>query len=186
MENENIFLKRHCILKDKLIPWQGRIARLKMAIDVTEREIVSQAVQKKLEFEQAVVETCTTLANDCNVEQAVYNVLKIIGKFSQSDRVYILTPDENEELWNLSWEWCAEGKDSIAKCFPMTLEEIKAKGNVCAITAPIKRKKQVIGFLCADNSCQKIDSESLIKTIAYFLSYRIIDEKIQIKAELSD
>ena len=115
-----------------------------MAIDVTEREIVSQAVQKKLEFEQAVVETCTTLANDCNVEQAVYNVLKIIGKFSQSDRVYILTPDENEELWNLSWEWCAEGKDSIAKCFPMTLEEIKAKGNVCAITAPIKRKKQVI------------------------------------------
>lgn len=37
-ERENAFLKRHYILKDKLIPWQGKIARLEMAFDITDRK----------------------------------------------------------------------------------------------------------------------------------------------------
>lgn len=35
-DNYNSFLKKHYLMKDKLIPWQGKNARLELAIDVTQ------------------------------------------------------------------------------------------------------------------------------------------------------
>ena len=32
-ERDNLFLERHFIIKDKLIPWNGKMARLEIAID---------------------------------------------------------------------------------------------------------------------------------------------------------
>ena len=63
-ELENQFLNRHYILKEKLIPWQGKIARLKIAIDTTEKEFVSKSIQKRLEFEKAIVDSCKILARE--------------------------------------------------------------------------------------------------------------------------
>lgn len=38
-ENENPYLNRHFILKDKLILWCGKMARLEIAIDITEKRL---------------------------------------------------------------------------------------------------------------------------------------------------
>ena len=51
-EMENDFYKRHFVLKDKLIPWQGKMARMEIAIDITKRECVNRSIQNKLKFEE--------------------------------------------------------------------------------------------------------------------------------------
>ena len=53
-EKLNPYLKRHFILKEKLIPWSGRIAALCVAIDITEKEITTQRIQEKLDFEKTL------------------------------------------------------------------------------------------------------------------------------------
>ena len=69
-ELEDQFLNRHYILKEKLIPWQGKIARLKIAIDITEKEFVSKSIQKRLEFEKAIVDSCKTLARESDSKKS--------------------------------------------------------------------------------------------------------------------
>ena len=49
-ERENEYCKRHFLLKDKLIEFQGRQARLEIAMDITKNEIVSREVQERLTF----------------------------------------------------------------------------------------------------------------------------------------
>lgn len=41
-ETENGYLKRHFIRKEKMIPWRRKMARLEMAIDITEKEAVDR------------------------------------------------------------------------------------------------------------------------------------------------
>ena len=41
-EYDNAFLNRHFMLKDKLILWKGRMARMEIAIDITEKEHIRQ------------------------------------------------------------------------------------------------------------------------------------------------
>ncbi len=49
----NPFLKRHFILKDKLVSWNQKLARMEVAIDVTETEVISQYIKDKLDMERA-------------------------------------------------------------------------------------------------------------------------------------
>ena len=47
-EKENSFLGRHYLMKDKLIPWQGKIARFEIALDLTGKENVKRSIQQEL------------------------------------------------------------------------------------------------------------------------------------------
>ena len=67
-EKENTFLNRHFLLKDKLIPWNGKMAHMEIAIDVTEKEHVSKSIQEKLDFEQNIVECTRMLVEEPDTE----------------------------------------------------------------------------------------------------------------------
>lgn len=49
-ESENDYMQKHFLVKEKLIPWMGEVVRLSIAIDITEKEIMSRNMQKKLEM----------------------------------------------------------------------------------------------------------------------------------------
>lgn len=178
-ESENKYLNRHFILKDKLIPWQGKMARLEMAIDITEKEIVSKSIQKKLNFEKAIVESCKILASESNNEKSTNNVLKIIGEFYQADRAYILKPDQTSNLWNVTWEWRAEGADSLNKIFPAQLEQLHHRNLDQMIAAPITRRKKMIGVVGVDNPRYRKEENDLVNTMAYFLGYSMVGEETE-------
>lgn len=108
-ESENPYLKRHFILKGKLIPWQSKIARLTIAIDITEKELVSQSIQKKLEFEKTIVACSRILVEDGDTRHAISKALEYIARFYNGERAYIFEPVENEVYWNNTYEWCAPG-----------------------------------------------------------------------------
>ena len=112
-ERDNQVLKRHFILKDKLIPWHGKLARLELAVDITEREVVSQAVREKLDFAENVLSCAKTLVEEPDMEQATRQMLEAVGEFYQSDRAYLFEAEQSEEeLWSNTYEWCRPGVTS--------------------------------------------------------------------------
>lgn len=112
-ERDNKLLNGHFILKDKLIPWRGKMARLEIAIDVSEHEMVSQRVREKLDFAQSVLACAQVLAEDSDMKRATLHMLQLVGEFYQADRAYIFEPAETEKnFWNNTYEWTRESVKS--------------------------------------------------------------------------
>lgn len=106
-ERENEYCKRHFLLKDKLIEFQGRQARLEFAMDITKNEIVSREVQERLTFVRKIVDYTRTFTGDEDYDTAVRRILKAVGDFYQADRSYIFQPDpHNPGYWSNTFEWC--------------------------------------------------------------------------------
>lgn len=109
-EMENEHMKRHFLLKDKLIAWKGKKARLEVALDVTEQEVVTESVQEKLDFAQSIVESVKALAEEQDMQQATQRMLTYVGDFYQADRAYVFELDDCiPDVWNNTYEWCREG-----------------------------------------------------------------------------
>lgn len=109
-ECQNQFFNRRFILKDKLISWHDRPARMEIAIDVSEHEFVSQDTQEKLDFAQNILACAQVLAAESDMEQATNRMLALVGDFYQADRAYIFEPDSTEEgSWSNTYEWCRPG-----------------------------------------------------------------------------
>ncbi len=106
-ERENEYCKRHFLLKDKLIEFQGRQARLEIAMDITKNEIVSREVQEQLTFARKIVDYTRMLPEDGDYETTVRWILETVGESYQADRSYIFQPDpQDPSCWNNTYEWC--------------------------------------------------------------------------------
>lgn len=113
-EFDNKELKRHFILKDKLIPWHGKLARLELAVDISQQEILSKNVREKLDFAENVLTCAKALAEEPDMEQATMRMLTTVGEFYRADRAYLFEPElDQEELWSNTYEWCREGIDPV-------------------------------------------------------------------------
>lgn len=113
-EIENTFLKRHFILKDKLISWQGRMARLGIAIDTTEKEQAARGVQEQLNFEQNLTASARILMEETDINQAIQYVLCSVGKFYKADRAYLTQATEDGKSWHLTYRWLKDGTAPIS------------------------------------------------------------------------
>lgn len=173
-ERENKFLGKHFILKDKLIPWKGKMARVEMAFDITEREILSQAIRKKLNLKKAIVDACRILASDESVEDSFDKVLRILGEFCKGDRAYILKISRDGKQLDLNWEWCSKGMVSIKKMFPVNLDRIEDKVENNRIITQIVRNKKTVGFIGVDNPKYKEEGTEIAKIVASFMGYSIV------------
>lgn len=108
-EINNQHLKKQFLLKSKLIPWQGEMANLTIAIDVTEKEITSQKIQEKLDFERNIIACTRMLLDEQDQQKAIEGVLHFIGEFYQAERAYLFELQDNKLFWNNTYEWCDEG-----------------------------------------------------------------------------
>lgn len=180
-EMENKFLERHFLLKDKLIPWKGKMARVEMAFDITEKEILSQSIQRKLELKRAIVDSCSILTSDERIAQAMPKALEIIGKFCKCDRAYVLTVAEKDSVWKLGFEWCAPEKESIRENLNNEFEKSMQENGVYRITVPVMHHNKILGLVGVDNPKQEKDAKNLIETIAHVTGYCMEKEEMQIK-----
>lgn len=102
-------LKKNFLLKEKQIPWMGKTANLTIAIDITEKEIMSQKIQEKLDFESNIVSCTKMLVEESDFHKAINSMLGSIGEFYQADRAYLFELQNNKEYWDNTYEWCADG-----------------------------------------------------------------------------
>ncbi len=103
---------RHYLLRDKLIRWKGRLARLELAVDVTESENISEAARRRLGIERILMECIRMLGSEKHFSQAVHMILSHLGELHEADRAYIFEHIEGEggaHIFNNTFEWCRKG-----------------------------------------------------------------------------
>ena len=102
----NEYCGRHFLLKDKLLTYRGRQARMEVALDITKHEIVSQNLREQLDFANKMMECSQRLAEDTDYAGTVRRFLALVGEFYQADRAYLFEPEPQEqERWSKTGEW---------------------------------------------------------------------------------
>ncbi|MEG2896638.1 MAG: sensor domain-containing phosphodiesterase [Eubacterium sp.] len=97
--------KRHYLVRDKLINWKGRKAKLEFAMDITDKEIVSRAVSSKIEVEETLVGCIKKLVSSDDLEEALRETLEIIATFYGAERAYICEFLEDQKNAKITYEW---------------------------------------------------------------------------------
>lgn len=121
-ERTNPITKRHYLLKDRLLEWEGRPARLEIAFDITEAEAEKQALKNMLDGEQMVVECVRTLYQEQDLKRSLPLVLGRLGRFLGAERTYLILVRDGL-LYN-DFEWCEEGIPSqreILQALPLSV-----------------------------------------------------------------
>jgi len=106
-EFSNEMVGGHYILKDKLVDWGGRTARMEIATDITENEREKVALKNALEAQMVLQECVHHLYETKDLEEAVNFVLGKIGSFLLASRAYVFEI-RGDRIYN-TYEWCAEG-----------------------------------------------------------------------------
>lgn len=106
-EITNRITGRHYLLKDRLIEWDGRRARMEIAFDMTEAEEEKQQLRYRLELENMLMECVHSLYEDSDLKVSIPVMLRRLGEFLQAERAYVITI-RGQLIYN-DFEWCAEG-----------------------------------------------------------------------------
>lgn len=106
-EFTNPSIGRHFLLKDKIIQWRGKTARMEIAFDITERELQKQELKNILDVQTLITNCVRMLYAVDDLDQTINAVLTQIGEFLVSDRAYVF--EIKDELMNNTHEWTAPG-----------------------------------------------------------------------------
>lgn len=103
-------VNRHYLVKDKLIRWDDKKARLEMAIDITEKEYVSIDLQRKLDIEERIIDYVTDVENNYNLREVMQPLLKTVADYYQADECFIIEINKRKEMALKTYEWSAKNK----------------------------------------------------------------------------
>lgn len=104
---QNPVTGRYYYLKDKLIEWNGRKAKLEIALDVTEQEEQSNEIKRALDREILIVDCIKSLHENMDLGVGLQAVIQKIGRFLLAGRVYIF--QLKKDVLSNTYEWCADG-----------------------------------------------------------------------------
>lgn len=108
----NSKIKRHFLIKDKLIMCNGRPLHMEIATDITEKVLEKKVIQQKLEFEQTLIKCVRILLEEEDAMRAIEKSIALAGMQYHADRCYVFETsyDSNDRrLVNNTHEWCAPG-----------------------------------------------------------------------------
>lgn len=120
-ERTNPITKKHYLLKDRLLQWDGQPARMEIAFDITEAEAEKQALKHTLDAEQMVVECVRTLYQQHDLKQSIPAVLERLGRFLSADRIYLEMVHGG--LLYTDFEWCSpsvSSKSALMQGIPLS------------------------------------------------------------------
>lgn len=104
-EFTNKMLGRYFILKDRLVIWNGRKARMQIVIDITEREYERNKLQSALEAERVIRDCIGLLYEADTLDEAMAAVLERTGEYFEADRACFF--QVSDDMLLLTNEWCA-------------------------------------------------------------------------------
>ena len=106
-EITNPLTKRHYMLKDRLIQWDGRKARLEIAFDMTLVEQEKEKLKYALDTETTMMDCIRILYQGHDLDNDIQQVLKQLGTFLHADRASVFS-FRNDQYFS-DFEWCAPG-----------------------------------------------------------------------------
>lgn len=105
-EHTNLITHRHYLLKDRLMEWEGRPARMEIAFDITDAENEKVELKNRVERDNVLVECIREFYRNQDMLNAASHVLKRIGELFLAERAYIFV-FHGENISNIA-EWCRE------------------------------------------------------------------------------
>lgn len=146
-EFTNPSIGRHFLLKDKIIQWHGKTARMEIAFDITERELQKQELKNMLDVQTLITNCVRMLYAVDDLDQTINAVLTQIGEFLVSDRAYVF--EIKDELMNNTHEWTAPGiSPQLEKLQQLDLSLIS---DGCRFL-----KKTTVSSSTMSNSCKRL------------------------------
>lgn len=113
-------LNQHFLLRDRLVLWNGRKARMQIATDITGQEKELRALKNLLETERVVRECIGLLYKAKSLNEAMNDVLRRAGEYFGADRAYFFQPAG--ELLALTNEWREPGLTSDSRYREMNMD----------------------------------------------------------------
>lgn len=113
-------LNKHYLLKDKIIGWEGKKAKVEIAFDMTEKERQRTELKEQLIVENLVTGCAKKLCVSDQKGEGIKEVLSMVGDYMKADRVMILQPSKEGVV--KTYEWDAQGVIP-ASGFPAVLPE---------------------------------------------------------------
>lgn len=110
-EITNSLTKRHYLLKDRLVQWDGRPAKMEIAFDVTEAEEEKRVLKNTLDSEQMVMECVRTLYQERDSNKSFSSILESLGCFMSAGQAYIAVLRDG--LLHMDYTWCSEEEASV-------------------------------------------------------------------------
>ena len=89
--------------------YQGAIAGV---IDLTERRLAEEELQKRYQSEQVISKISSRFINPSEIDQCVTDSLKLLGQLCNASRSYVFMIHDDKKLMNNTHEWCADGVSS--------------------------------------------------------------------------
>lgn len=105
-EHTNAITKRHYLLKDHLMEWEGRPAKMEIAFDITDAENEKRELKNRLERDHLLVECIREFYQNQHLLDAANVVMERIGKLFTAERAYVYS-FQKDTLSNIV-EWCGE------------------------------------------------------------------------------
>lgn len=102
--------EKYYILKDGLIDWEGKKARIEIAFDITEKARHEEILWNELAVGNLVTECAKKLYKIQNLDTTLSDVLQKMGEYLKSSRTYIFQIEDNR--MNNTYEWCSKGTRS--------------------------------------------------------------------------
>lgn len=88
-EYTNPLLQKHYLLKDRLIEWEGKTARMEIAFDITATNNEKNELKQRLERDNVLVDCIRELYHNHEITDALTTVLAHIGQLFSAERAYI-------------------------------------------------------------------------------------------------
>lgn len=107
-EHDNTALGRHFILRDRLVWYMGKLVRMEIATDITDRKRGSPNLMRLQAIDESLVRCIDTLKNSDDTALAMNSLLAHIGEFYQADNVHIYEIDATTQLMRQTYQWRAE------------------------------------------------------------------------------
>lgn len=112
-EITNEVVNRHYLLKDKIIDWEGKRARLEVAFDTTVQERQKVNLQNKLDNDSALLVCQKILTEYEELPEALNKVLTIVGTLLKPDSACICDIKEGKVQTAYVWNEPESGKQFV-------------------------------------------------------------------------
>lgn len=149
-EYYNPVIKKHFLVQDRLIQFNGILARMEIAKDITNLKEMELELSVRLAKQQMLTHCAETLQSSLSPAQSIDQLLQLISTFYQAERGYVFDVT-SERVSNNTYEWCAQGIEPQLEM----LQNIPAEH-----TARWFEKFESQGGFYIDSLCDEVDTTS--------------------------
>ncbi len=93
---------------DSLMKVDGKDLKISFGFDASKQKRMLEDFSRRLSFEETLIKCIQTLIADVEVEEAIGNLLSIVGEFYHADRAFIFEVDHTTNISTNTYEWSIE------------------------------------------------------------------------------